>query len=90
MGKSSREEANFWNLNRLIKTAGSPAVRKRFNKILPPEELARVLNSKGNVIQNLVSKKVISIQELDKLQRIPGVNLSYIWSIPTSGKEGNC
>jgi hypothetical protein len=86
MEESARYEKKFWALSRLIKAAGLSAVRKRFNKILPPEELARILNSKGNVIQSLVSKKVISIQELDILQRIPGVNLSYI--CPASGKKG--
>ncbi|XP_056003199.1 uncharacterized protein LOC125661021 [Ostrea edulis] len=71
----SKEERNFWILDVLIKHVAPPAVRKRFDIIVPPKDLANMLNNNAKILQKLFSKKVINIYQQRLLLRVPGVKL---------------
>ncbi|XP_061170710.1 uncharacterized protein LOC133180155 [Saccostrea echinata] len=79
----TKEERNFWILDVLIKYVAQPAVKKRFDVIIPPADLATVLNSNVRVIQNLISRKVINVYQQEVLQRVPGFNFPTIMIVPT-------
>ncbi|XP_056003197.1 uncharacterized protein LOC125661001 [Ostrea edulis] len=83
----SKEERNFWILDVLIKHVAPPAVRKQFDVIVPPNDLANVLNNNAKILQMLFSKKVINVYQQDVLLRVPGVKIPTISAVSTSGKK---
>jgi hypothetical protein len=74
----SKEERNFWILDVLIKHVAPPAVRKRFNIIIAPSDLANKLNSNAKILQNLFSKKVINGHQQNVLLCVPCVKIPTI------------
>jgi hypothetical protein len=73
--KFSKEQRNFWILDVLIKHVAPPALRKRFDIIVPPNDLANTLNSNAKILQNLFSTKVINGHQQNVLLCVPGVKL---------------
>ncbi|XP_062578676.1 uncharacterized protein LOC134240614 [Saccostrea cucullata] len=82
----SKEERNFWILDVLIKHVAPAAVRKRFDVIIPRDDLDKILNSNVSVIQNLISKKVINVHQQGILQGVPGFSIPAAITVPTSKK----
>jgi hypothetical protein len=82
----SKEERNFWILDVLIKHVALPAVRKRFDIIVPPNDLANLLNNNVRILQSLFSKNVINGQQQNILLRVPGLKIPTI-AVP-SGIRG--
>lgn len=78
----SKEDRNFWILNILIQYVAPTAVRKVFDKKIPPNDLANILNSNVKIIQKLVNKEIIKTHEQDILTRIPGFQLPSMPSSP--------
>ncbi|XP_062595682.1 E3 ubiquitin-protein ligase DZIP3-like, partial [Saccostrea cucullata] len=79
----TKEERNFLILDVLIKYVAQPAVKKRFDAIIPPADLSTVLSSNVRVIQNLISKKVINVYQQKVLQRVSGFNIPTTMMVPT-------
>lgn len=86
-GRMFKEEIDFWILDILIKHAALPVVRRRFDVIVPPNDLANVLNNNANILLNLFSRNVINVNDKYLLVRVPGVKLGTIRAPSMSGKK---
>ena len=83
------EKRNFWSIETLIKHVAPGPVRNEFDRLVPPNRLAIVINSNINIVKDLWKyKHVLKKDQLEILFGVPGVNFPS-WASYLSRKTGN-
>ena len=83
------EKRNFWSIETLTKHVAPGPVRNCFDTLVPPNQLASVLNSNIDIVKKLWKcDHVLKKDQLNILFGVPGVKIP-VWAPNLSKKPGN-
>lgn len=82
------EKRNFWSIDTLIKHVAPVPVRNEFDRLVPTNRLASVINSNIHIVKDLwKNKHVLKKDQLEILFGVRGVKIP-VWAPTLSIKTG--
>ena len=72
MHRMTEDEQNFWWFCIPNFQTTPQALRCFFDNVIPPHDLATIINTNMNTVLSLTSRKIINKSQVEVLQRVPG------------------